>query len=140
MQSQVQTTAQQPSDTLAIHIYEGVKNNSFVYYEDDGESYNYEHGAYYKRLIGYDAAKQVITFNKPEGQLVSKFHYLKLIMHGFSGAIKMDGKGLDMQSGLFPILTPISRFDPQGSGSSAEGANVKTIVIKNNSNKFSISY
>src|SRR5476651_2579316 len=64
MQSLVQTTAQKPTDTLVVHIYQGDVNNKFVYYEDDGESYNYENGAFYKRVIAYDAAHQTITFNK----------------------------------------------------------------------------
>lgn len=42
MQSLVQSTSEKPTDTLLIHIYKGNINNTFVYYEDDGESYNYE--------------------------------------------------------------------------------------------------
>jgi len=45
-----------------VHVYNGNVNNSFVYYEDDGESFNYEKGAYYKRTITYDVAKKAVTF------------------------------------------------------------------------------
>jgi alpha-glucosidase len=44
MQSLVQTTAEKPTDTLSVHIYNGSTANSFVYYEDDGKSFNYEKG------------------------------------------------------------------------------------------------
>src|ERR1700749_283253 len=73
MQSLVQSTSQKPIDTLTIHVYKGDVNNKFVYYEDDGESYHYENGAYYKRAITYDAAAKTITFNKVEGSASSKF-------------------------------------------------------------------
>ncbi len=42
MQSLVQTTAEQPSDTLFMHVYKGNRENRFEYYEDDGETFAYE--------------------------------------------------------------------------------------------------
>jgi alpha-glucosidase len=37
-----------PGDTLEIHIYKGIRNESFVYYEDDGAGFDYEDGNYYR--------------------------------------------------------------------------------------------
>jgi alpha-glucosidase len=47
-----------------VHVYKGDVNNKFVYYEDDGESFDYEGGDFYKRTITYDAAKKTITLLK----------------------------------------------------------------------------
>ncbi|PTR01481.1 alpha-glucosidase [Mucilaginibacter yixingensis] len=140
MQSLIQSTAQQPTDTLTIHIYQGNANNSFTYYEDDGESYKYEQGDYYKRLISYDAAKHSITLAKPEGSLSSKFKNIKLVMHGFGGTFKMGGKALNVKDDFSSMIQPISRFDPQGSDNPVEGAKVKSAVIKNTSEQITISY
>jgi alpha-glucosidase len=84
MQSVVQTTAEKPSDTLFIHIYNGERENSFLYYEDDGTSFEYRNEIYYKRKITFNPAGNSIIFSAPEGKMKSGFKYLKLILHGFS--------------------------------------------------------
>lgn len=139
MQSLVQTTAEKPTDTLAINIYKGDVNNSFVYYEDDGESYSYEKGDFYKRTIFYDAAKRTITFNRVEGSFKSKFNHIKLVFHGFAPTDKINA-GKNLQDDFSAVLTPISKFDPQGSSNAIEGYKVKSVVIANSSNKFEIKY
>jgi alpha-glucosidase len=141
MQSLVQTTAQKPTDTLTVHIYKGNRNNSFVYYEDDGESYNYENGNFYKRTINYDAAKKQITFTKAEGSAASKFKHIKLLLHGFNNlSMKVNNKAVKSASEFYNFLAPISRFDPQGGFFTAEGRNVQSIMVDNSSNAFTLNY
>lgn len=141
MQSLVQTTAQKPTDTLTVHIYKGSRNNSYVYYEDDGESYNYETGAFYKRTISYDAAKKQITFAKAEGSLGSKFKHIKLQLHGFgSTAIKFNSKSTKTTNELTSFLTPLSSFDPQGTTTLPDTSKVQSLLIDNGSSAFTISY
>src|SRR5678815_3105731 len=38
-QSLVQSTKEQPNDTLYIHIYNGTEKNTFTYYEDEGNGF-----------------------------------------------------------------------------------------------------
>lgn len=140
MQSLVQNTTEKPTDTLSVHIYQGNLNNSYTYYEDDGESFKYEQGEFYKRQINYNAANHTISFTKAEGSMVSKFKNIKLVLHGFDGTIKMNNKALGMKNELSSLIAPISRFDPQGTANPIEGSNVKTVVISNNSDQFTISY
>jgi alpha-glucosidase len=142
MQSLVQTTAQQPTDTLVVNVYQGSVNNKYTYYEDDGESYAYENGAYYKRLISYDAAKRSISFDKVEGSFHSKFHTIKLVLHGFGSgsAVKLNGKPASLNDDFISYLSPLSKFDPQGNANNVEGEKVKSIFLKNDAGQFSISY
>lgn len=141
MQSLVQTTAQQPTDTLTINIYQGNMNNRFTYYEDDGTSYAYEGGAFYKRVINYDAANKAIFFGKVDGSLKSKFNNIKMIFHGFGNALlKMGGKQIDVNNDFVSYINPLTKFDPQGSANPVEGEKVRSIVIKNTNDLFSISY
>ena len=142
MQSLVQSTSEKPTDTLIVHIYKGSVNNSFVYYEDDGESYNYENGAYYKRAITYDAAKSLITFDGVEGSLKSKFNKIRIIFHGFNdaSAVTINNNQVVVKDDFWSYLPPISKFDPQGATNAVEGERVKSVLINNDSNKFSIAY
>lgn len=83
-QTVVQNFEEKPSDTLFIHLYYGDKNNSFMYYEDDGETYEYESGKFYKREIDYHADSRTCIFRKPEGTYSSQFKTIKLLFHGFA--------------------------------------------------------
>lgn len=139
MQSLIQSTAEKPSDTLSIHIYKGNLNHTFVYYEDDGESYDYEKGAFYKRAISYDATNRKIVFSAVEGNYASKFKNLKLVFHGFDAQDKIK-TAQDLQDDFASFLTPISKFDPQGSANAVEGYKVKSVVISNNAKQFEIKY
>src|SRR6185312_13165130 len=80
MQSLIQSTAEQPTDTLFIHIYNGRIKNEFIYYEDDGKSFAYQKGDFYKRVIVFDPEKQTITFNAAEGTYKSHFKHIELIL------------------------------------------------------------
>jgi alpha-glucosidase len=142
MQSLIQTTAEKPTDTLNVHIYKGSRNNSFVYYEDDGESYNYEKGTFYKRTIAYNAAKRQIVFAKPEGSLGSKFKYIKVQLHGFTDndKVTLNNKSVNAKTEFMSFLTPISTFDPQGIDNSPEGHNVKSLIFNNSNNQIILAY
>ena len=139
MQSLVQSTQEKPTDTLVLHIYKGQVNNSFVYYEDDGQSYNYEKGDFYKRKIIYDAVKHSVTFEKAEGNLKSKFNKLKLVFHGFNTDAQLNN-GQNMKDEMNSFLAPISKFDPQGTANPLEGAKVKSITLGNTPAQFVITY
>ena len=94
-ESLIQNTAQQPADTLDLHCYAGPQPSSFVYYEDDGTSYDYEKGGYYQRIIRIEPTNRTITLEKPQGAYPSKFHYIRLLLHGF------DNKTLQQQQTSF---------------------------------------
>jgi alpha-glucosidase len=139
MQSLVQSTAFAPTDTLQLHIYKGSVNNSFVYYEDDGRSFDYEKGMFYKRMIHYDAASQVLTLEKAEGSLASKFKHIALVLHGFGNQqVSINGAAASLQKTMTFLLSPISKFDPQGQAKAADGSNTLTIVTGNSSDKISV--
>ncbi|AHM63316.1 glycoside hydrolase family protein [Flammeovirgaceae bacterium 311] len=142
MQSLIQSTSETPTDTLTIHVYEGSIANQFVYYEDDGESFDYENGGFYRRLISYDPRKKSISFGEAEGSYKSKFNHIKVVMHGFGegGRWRLNGKAARLMSSFVSFIDPISRFDPQGVSNPVEGYNVKSIVIRNENGRFSLTY
>jgi alpha-glucosidase len=85
MQSIVQSTNDKGDGILQIHIWNGNEANSFVYYEDDGVSYDYEQGVYYKRIISFDPGNKNISLSAVEGTFKSRFMQLKFVLHGFEG-------------------------------------------------------
>jgi alpha-glucosidase len=142
MQSLIQSTSEKPTDTLVLHVYKGNIDNSFVYYEDDGESFNNEKGDFYKRTILYNAAGNSIELGKVEGSFKSKFNNLKVVLHGFGGitSIKAAGKSVSLKNDFVSFLSPLSKFDPIGDANKAEGINVKSLVLKNESGSIKLTF
>jgi len=87
LQSLVQNTTENPSDTLEVHVYKGSDSSSFLFYEDDGLTYAFENGSFYQRQFQFLNNKNQIILGKPEGSMSSKFKTLHFVMHGFEGAL-----------------------------------------------------
>ncbi|WP_428329880.1 glycoside hydrolase family 31 protein [Mucilaginibacter sp.] len=138
MQSLIQTTAEQPTDTLAIHVYNGNSANTFVYYEDDGKTFNYQKGDFYKRLIMFDPVKHTLTFDKAEGSYKSHFKYIKLIMHGFeqSASLQAGNDKFQLQDGQFAFLGTAAADSPYPT----ENCVVKYTTISNNTERIQLNY
>lgn len=120
MQSIIQSTAEKSDGILQLHIWNGTETNEFVYYEDDGLTYNYQQGEYYTRGISFYPAKKQIVLDVPQGTFKSRFTQVNLILHGFGNAktIKVNDVALK--------------------GSKANKAN--SFVFDNSNQKISIQY
>ncbi|MGA3014496.1 MAG: TIM-barrel domain-containing protein [Bacteroidales bacterium] len=88
LQSVIQNTSETPSPVLEIHIYNGKTPNSFTYYEDDGITYNYETGQFYRRSISFDPVNKSIIVSSVDGSFPSKFSMYRFVLHNF-GEIKI---------------------------------------------------
>jgi alpha-glucosidase len=141
-QSLIQSTMEKPTDTLTVYVYQGDEANNFTYYEDDGESYNYQNGAFYKRVISFDPIAKTVTFNKAEGSLSSKFKNIKVVFTGFGDlqGLKLNDANATVSNEFVSFINPISRFDPQSVANPPIGYNGKTIVVKNDSGKIVFGY
>ncbi len=120
MQHVIQSTNEQGDGILELHIWYGKEANSFVYYEDDGSSYAYQKGAYYKRKISFDPAKKQISLAAVEGSFISKYTKIALVLHGFEGKTKgkmkkidVNGKALEMTDNAvsFPNSSETIKID-----------------------------
>ncbi len=128
MQSITQSTSEKPSDTLIIHLYIGT-DNSFNYYEDDGMTYNYTSGNFYRRTLNYSSSANQLTFSKPEGAYSSQFKYIKIYFHSdqkLQANVRVDDVGTSFTNesvsmmGGFPLNYATS-----------ENMNLSSLVIDN---------
>ncbi|HEY5345766.1 MAG TPA: glycoside hydrolase family 31 protein [Verrucomicrobiae bacterium] len=58
--------AMEKSDPLELRVYRGA-NGSFTLYEDEGDNYNYEKGAYTTISFTWNEAQQMLTIGQREG-------------------------------------------------------------------------
>jgi len=83
-QNTIQHTKEKGDGILYLHMYKGSQPSNFLYYEDDGETYDYEKGKFYKRNIVYDALSNKLLLERKEGTYTTKFTSVKIILHGFA--------------------------------------------------------
>jgi alpha-glucosidase len=93
MQSVTQSTAAKGDGILYLHVWYGGKQDSLLYYEDDGRSYAYEKGADYRRLIRFRPGDRSLVLGKVAGSYPSRFKEIRLVLHGFPvlSGLRLDG-------------------------------------------------
>ncbi|MDB5008335.1 MAG: alpha-glucosidase, partial [Mucilaginibacter sp.] len=113
MQNIIQSTNEKGDGILELNVWFGKTANSYVYYEDDGASYDYEKGAYYKRSIHFDPLKNTISLSPAEGSFISKYTQIRLVLHGFDEKIKtvkMNGKAMKLTEDGTVVLNNDSKI------------------------------
>jgi len=142
MQDLIQSTSETPKDTLTLNVYNGTSRNEFTYYEDDGKSYKYEENDFNKRTIVFDPAAHQIVLGEAAGNFKSKFHHVRLVLHGFNTVrgLKVNGKALKGNSIGYGINMSPNNIDPQGaSTANKQGAKVYETVFDFSNQKHTIT-
>jgi alpha-glucosidase len=107
MQKLVESTACNSGDTLFVHLWAGKEKSQYQYYEDDGMTYHYQDGYFYKRMMQYDPQNTTLVFDKKEGSIASKFHVITLVLHGFTSD---EVKGLSVNGSPVSVSQQQIRF------------------------------
>src|SRR5262249_87185 len=63
----LQYTGEKPADPIELRIYRGA-DGQFMFYEDEGDSYNYEKGTYATIPITWNQAAQTLTLGNRKGE------------------------------------------------------------------------
>ena len=63
---EIQYTGEKPADPITLFVYAGA-DGRFALYEDDGLTYDYEHGAFTRIPIRWDDATHTLTVGEREG-------------------------------------------------------------------------
>lgn len=113
MQSVVQHTRESHDGELKLHIYHGNVSTEQEYYEDDGETYDFEKGAYYKRKISFNGLQNELKLMNKEGNSSSSFGKLKVYLHGFeANSFQVNGTHLIAGREDIRLIQPVTEFDP----------------------------
>jgi alpha-glucosidase len=113
MQSDVFSTSESHDGTLRIHVYSGKNGSSYLHYEDDGISHDYQSGNFLKRKISYSPAEKQLIFGKTEGTYKSDFNKIRIFLHGFkSHHLVVNGTKTQSSKTDFAFLSKLTEFDP----------------------------
>jgi alpha-glucosidase len=116
-----------PVEEVTLDIFADTKPARFVYYDDDGETYAYEHGAFYRQTVtaiaDHGAVRVAIT--APEGSFRPALRRYVVRVHGISAAqVLQDGKALAPAA----RQTGQDRFGPFTELRVAAGPSVQLVV------------
>ncbi|MBO3699345.1 glycoside hydrolase family 31 protein [Roseivirga sp. E12] len=113
LQSVVQNTHETHDGEMKLHIYHGQVKTSQQYFEDDGETFDFEHEDFYRREIVFDGNARQITLSEKEGSFKSAFKNLKIYLHGFEATdFKINGQDTNISTEDIRLIEPVTEFDP----------------------------
>ncbi len=133
MQGKAASTTHSAGSTLFIHVWYGLNENHFVYYEDDGTTMDYQQSQYLKRTITFAPEQNHIILGQAEGHYTSKFTEIGLVLHGFGKLITVtaNDQQLPVETELFHLMEPVTAFDPTAGDYEFAGAKVQRVTLPN---------
>lgn len=96
---EVQYTSEKKWDNLTLCIYPGY-NGSFTLYEDEGDNYNYENGAYTEIPMNWDNASRILTIGARKGEyngMLQKRQFIVKTIDGNSKTVTYTGKRIKVK-------------------------------------------
>ncbi|MCX7922508.1 MAG: DUF4968 domain-containing protein [Clostridia bacterium] len=97
-------TSEKPVTNVDIDVFPSTKQTTFKYYDDDGETYDYEKGVYFtQNMTAQNKQSEGVSFTigAKEGSFNAALKYYTVRIHNKSGAdVMCNGKPLARQSDL----------------------------------------
>ncbi len=141
LQNALQHTGESAGDTLFLHVFKGNEVTSFQYYEDDGNSYDYEKGSYYSRNIVFDPIKKEVQIEAVIGKYNSRFKTIQILLHGFtSEQFSINNRGVAAFEDQVDLLNALDSGDPLFLENLHVSIPVQRIDINNESDRIVIKW
>jgi alpha-glucosidase len=114
MKEKAGNTTQDASDVLEIHLYKGDRYNEFIFYQDDGVSFEHERGVFAKRNISYSPDTNELVISDQKGSFISTYKTVNIYFHGFTKMThaSINGSSQEVQWKEYRFINPISNYDP----------------------------
>jgi alpha-glucosidase len=112
MQPVVPHTGIKP-DELILHIYCGNQSGTFLFYTDDGVTFDYQQGKFITRMIEYKANENKVIVSAEKGNFKTPYKKLKVVLHGCTaseGTIHKKAQPLTTQ--IHSFFSPLEKYDP----------------------------
>jgi alpha-glucosidase len=111
----VKANTKEISELLIVHVYVGSLDSSFVLYEDDGSTFEYQKDIYSKRELRFLADERKVIFEKSEGAFVSGYKNIRVVMHGLFNQlneVRINGMTAVLSREVNQFFAPLEKFDP----------------------------
>lgn len=96
-----------------LHIYCGKESSDFLYYTDDGQTFDYQKGKSMKRLIQYHAHENKVVVTAEEGDYQTDFKTIKVVLHGSQAdEISFNSNSQKLTHQMHSFFAPLEKYDP----------------------------
>lgn len=113
MQSDISHTDAPHEGVLKLHVYNGKGAFTYLHYEDDGSSKDYQKAAFFKREITWDSDQQELQFEAVEGNYQSAFKKIQVYLHGIdSESVQIEDQQIKGHKENIAFLSRLTEFDP----------------------------
>src|SRR5690606_34966324 len=118
-------------ELVIIHLYAGESENEFVYYEDDGETFDYQNGTFLRRTLRYEAIDDRLTISEVEGSYQTPVSKIKVVMHGFPplASIEINDEKVEVLPEVNRFFAGLEKFDPVKDPEPGPEESVQSVVF-----------
>lgn len=111
MQKRISSTNEK-TEELILHVYGGA-SGEFEFYQDNGETFDYQKGEFAKRTIQQDFKNSKLILSETEGTYTSLYKTIKLMLHGFeTNEIIRNGAKYPLSTISHSFFVPLEKYDP----------------------------
>ncbi|HCW06344.1 MAG TPA: glycoside hydrolase family 31, partial [Cytophagales bacterium] len=110
MQKSMMNTSEK-TDELILHVYPGNRPSEFVFYMDDGETFQYQQGESVTRKIYSENNKVYLA--PSEGKYQEHFKTIQFIFHGLQVQhVNVNGEQRSLERITHSFFSPLEKYDP----------------------------
>jgi alpha-glucosidase len=107
------SNTREKSGTLNLHLYHGTEDSNFTFYDDDGETFDYQSGKYSERELTFRPAGRKVILGKAKGTYSSAWQKLTVVFHNFEPtSVSINGQTANLMEGDQSFFTPMEKYDP----------------------------
>jgi alpha-glucosidase len=103
------------SELLILHAYIGSHNSSFMFYEDDGTTFEYQQNKYSKRELELRVNERKIVLHAAEGEYQPAYKVIRIVFHGLYhelNEVRINGTPAAASRTINQFFGPLEKFDP----------------------------
>jgi alpha-glucosidase len=124
-----------------LHIYCGKTSSDFLYYTDDGQTFDYQNGKSLKRLIQYHAHENKVVVSAEEGDYQTDFKTIKIVLHGsHADEVAFNGVKQKLAHQVHSFFSPLEKYDPINDPDSMGEENVKITTTTYSQSQIEITW
>ena len=129
------------TNELMLHVYQGKNSSDFIFYTDDGETYQYQQGNFARRKVEYNPNEKKLVIGATEGSLKSHYEKLRIVFHGVAATqVKVNGEAKSMEQQSHSFFLPLEKYDPFFDPDSMGEESVLTTLLNYSPDKIEVSW
>lgn len=138
---QARAHTQEKTSELILHLYHGSDSTSFNYFEDDGNSFDYQKGSFISREINYLPLDRKLIIGKATGHYSSPIQHLKIVFHHHSNdTVFVNGVTKKLEDKTHSFFSPLEKYDPINDPESMGEEQVKWMEINYSLDQIEITW